>query len=73
MEVCYVIMKEKDVYGNAIPVFATTDESIAIEKEQEFTEDRTYIMEVPFKEKERTVYYSSDDFEPLGCHGCGDW
>ena len=73
MEVCYIVMKQDATYGNAAPVFATTNESVAIEKEQEFMEENTYVMEVPFEGEKEVIHVSDDGLEPLGCHGCGDW
>ena len=73
VDYCYVLMEEVvPQTGKEEPIFATLDEVVAIEKQQEIIERRTRIIQVPFKEKART-YYSSDVFEPLGCHGCGDW
>ena len=74
VDYCYVLMEEVvPQTGKEEPIFATLDEVVAIEKQQELIERRTRIMQVPFKEKKNIIYYSSDDFEPLGCHGCGDW
>ena len=73
VDYCYVLMEEVvPQTGKEEHILATLDEVVAIEKQQEIIERRTRIIQVPFKEKART-YYSSDDFEPLGCHGCGDW
>ena len=73
VDYCYVLMEEVvPQTGKEEPIYVTLDEVDAIEKQQEIIERRTRIIQVPFKEKART-YYSSDDFEPLGCHGCGDW
>lgn len=70
---CYVIMEEVNPQtGKEEPIFATLDEVAAIEKQQELIERRTRIMQVPLI-REKWVVYNSDDFEPLGCHGCGDW
>lgn len=70
---CYVIMEEVSPQtGKEEPIFATLSEVAAIEKQQEIAERRTRIMQVPLI-KEKWVVYNDDDFEPLGCHGCGDW
>ena len=71
---CYVIMEEVNPQtGKEEPIFATLDEVGAIEKQQELIERRTRIMQVPLLEDKHIVYHYSDDLEPLGCHGCGDW
>jgi hypothetical protein len=71
---CYVIMEEVSPQtGKEEPIFATLDEVAAIEKQQEIVERRTRIMQVPLLRDKSVIYHDSDDFEPLGCHGCGDW
>ena len=71
---CYVIMEEVNPQtGKEEPIFATLDEVAALEKQQELIERRTRILQVPLLRSKSVIYYDSDDFEPLGCHGCGDW
>ena len=74
VDYCYVLMEEVvPQTGKEEPIFATLDEVIATEKQQELTERRTRIVQVPLLGDKHVVYHYSDDFEPLGCHGCGDW
>ena len=75
VDYCYVLVEEVvPQTGKEEPIFfATLDEVVAIEKQQELTERRTRIVQVPLLEDKYVVYHYSDDFEPLGCHGCGDW
>ena len=69
---CFVLFKEiSDQMGTDELVCVSTDKDIILEKEKTITKHRTYIKEIPFLE--RFKYEWNDDFEPLGCHGCGDW
>lgn len=71
---CYIIMEETNSQmGKEKPIYATLDEVVATEKQQELKEKRTRIIQVPLLGNKKVTYYIDDDFEPLGCHGCGDW
>lgn len=71
---CYIIMEEiNDQMGKEKPIYATIDKVVATEKQKELKEKRTRIVQVPLLGNKEVVYYTDDDFEPLGCHGCGDW
>ena len=71
---CYIIMEETNSQtGKEEPIYATLDKVVAIEKQQELKEKRIRIIQVPLLGNEAVVYYTDDDFEPLGCHGCDDW
>jgi len=56
--------------NTSAPIFASLSKKLIEEKKKE--EPNSTIIEIPLLE-DKTIYYTDDDFEPIGCHGCGDW